>query len=1058
MKQQHLTPVLYGLLFDRKGSESSRAVKILLDSGTSGTILAKKFAKKLKLKKIPNPTVWNTKGGNFVTEHKAKLRLCFPELDQSKVVTWDCYVDSSDDEPRYDVIIGRDLLKQLKFSLNFDTDEIECKSGPFEGTSAPMKDIDDVLNFNGFEIANEIYEGAHVREASERVSRIQAAHYEKADLTKLCKECSHLAPDQQEQLFRLLKKYEFLFDGTLGTWNTSPVNFELKPGATPYYGRPYPVPRVHEAVFRAEVKRLCEIGVLSRMNDSEWGAPTFIQPKKNGTVRFLSDFRELNKRIVRKPFPIPKIQDMLLKIEGFQYATSLDLNMGYYHIRLSPEAKKMCTIVLPWGKFCYNKLPMGVCNSPDIFQSKMAELFQGFEHVRAYIDDLLLLTKSTWANHLDELEAVLQKLAEAGLKVNAEKSFFGQSECEYLGFWVTRTGIRPIAKKVEAIKNLKPPKTQKQVRSFVGLVNYYRDMWPGRAKTLAPLTKLTSKNVKFKWGPEEQKAFDDMIKLVSREVLLAYPNFDKPFVIHTDASKTQLGGVISQDGKPIAFYSRKLSDTQTRYTTTERELLSIVETLKEFRTILLGQKITVYTDHKNLTFKEFNTDRVIRWRLLVEEYGPEIIYIKGPDNIVADAISRLHISECNFAEKDISMSDMAESYDVEKLDNDTFPLTYKQIKHYQKTDKALLKKLEKGQYSENTFRGGGKSLTLISKDDRIVIPKILQTYTLNWYHTYLLHPGSTRLEETIKQHLYWPNLQDDCKSHVRYCDTCQRCKKQKVKYGHLPAKTAEVVPWERLCVDLIGPYKIERKGQEDLELKAVTMIDPATGWFEIAQYDDKKSMTVANIVEQVWLSRYPRPDICTVDRGGEFIGQGFKNELMKKEYGIKVKMATTANPQANSIIERVHQVIGNMIRTFELEKNYLDEEDPWTGILAATAFAVRSTFHTTLKATPGQLVFGRDLIFNIKHIANWKAIQEQKQKLIHLNNRRENSKRIQHKYSVGDKVLFRNKRARKYETPYGGPFKVTETFTNGTIRLQMGAIEDVVNIRHVTPFKERTQA
>ena len=159
------------------------------------------------------------------------------------------------------------------------------------------------------------------------------------------------------------------------------------------------------------------------MNRSEWGAPTFIQPKKNGTVQFLSDFRKLNQRIRRKPFPIPKIQDMLLRLEGFTHASSLDLNMGYYHIELSPSAKKLCTIVLPWGKYEYHKLPMGVCNSPDIFQEKISELFEGFDTVRAYIDDILVITKNDFMDHLVELEKAQQRLAEAGLKFNADKSF-----------------------------------------------------------------------------------------------------------------------------------------------------------------------------------------------------------------------------------------------------------------------------------------------------------------------------------------------------------------------------------------------------------------------------------------------------------------------------------------------------------------------------------------------------------------------------------------------------------------------------------------------------------
>ena len=330
-------------------------------------------------------------------------------------------------------------------------------------------------------------------------------------------------------------------------------------------------------------------------------------------VRFLSDFRELNKRIKRQPFPLPKIQDLMLKLEGFSYATSLDLNMGYYHIELDMFSKELCTIVLPWGKYEYQRLPMGLCNSPDIFQEKMSQLMIDLDYVRTYIDDLLVITSGNWTDHLDKLEAVLTRLQNAGLKVNAKKSFFGKPELEYLGYWITRKGIQPLPKKVLAISNIRTPTTTKEVRSFVGMINYYRDMWIRRSEILSPLTKLCSTGTKFVWGEEQQKAFETIKKIVSQEVLLAYPNFNELFEIHTDASAYQLGSVISQKGRPIAFYSRKLTPAQKNYTTTERELLAIVETLKEFKNILLGQRIRVYTDHENLTYKQFNSSRVMRW-------------------------------------------------------------------------------------------------------------------------------------------------------------------------------------------------------------------------------------------------------------------------------------------------------------------------------------------------------------------------------------------------------------------------------------------------------------
>jgi hypothetical protein len=737
-----------------------------------------------------------------------------------------------------------------------------------------MKNIDEFpTNIRDEDDYFDYLESVIVNEATQRMRRILDAKYEKADIDKVTDSCEHLTEDERAKLNRLLRKHEYLFEGKLGEWNTSPIELELKDDVKPYHARPYPIPHVHKETFKKELARLCELGVLRRINNSEWGAPTFIQPKKNGTIRFLSDFRELNKRIKRKPYPLPKIQDLLLNLEGFTYATSIDLNMGYYHIKLTPDSSRLCTIVTEFGKYEYLRIPMGVCNSPDIFQERMSDLMAGLDFVRAYIDDILVTTKGDWDDHLEKLDKVLQRLGEAGLQVNCEKSFFGKHETEYLGFWITRNGVRPVTKKVEALKQLKPPGNIKQLRRFMGLINYYRDMWVRRSHLLAPLSKLLSKNVKWKWTAIEQQAFENIKKVIGKEVLLAYPNFNKPFEIYTDASHLQLGSVISQDGKPIAFYSRKLTDAQTRYTTTERELLAIVETLKEYRNIMLGQQITVWTDHKNLTCKNITTERVMRWRLLLEEYGPDIKYIQGSKNIVADALSRLDLedettekhanetqafesfyvakalsrleTDCDFDEFEehtVTDTELAEYYGMDDLPKDTFPLTYKILDKYQRKDKEILNKLKKKTYHANDFHGGGTTRMLICRNDKIVVPKVLQQYVLHWYHTYLLHPGMVRTEETIRQHLYWPDMQDHVRQYIKVCDTCQRFKKQKKKYGHLPVKEAESVPWEKLCVDLIGPYTIKRENnKEPLVLKAVTMIDPATGWFEVVEYDDKRA-------------------------------------------------------------------------------------------------------------------------------------------------------------------------------------------------------------------------
>ena len=198
--------------------------------------------------------------------------------------------------------------------------------------------------------------------------------YKKSDLNDvMTKQFQHITATERHRLLHLLNKFEYLFDGTLGTWNTTRVDLEFKDNAKPLCSQPYTVPKLHKTTFKKEFERLVSLGVLKEANDPKWGARSFDQPKaKTNCVRLLSDFRNLNRKLKRKTYPMPEIREMLLNLEGFQYATSLHLNMGYYHIRLSDQARNLCTIIPPWGKYQYKRLPMGVSNSPDIFQEKMS--------------------------------------------------------------------------------------------------------------------------------------------------------------------------------------------------------------------------------------------------------------------------------------------------------------------------------------------------------------------------------------------------------------------------------------------------------------------------------------------------------------------------------------------------------------------------------------------------------------------------------------------------------------------------------------------------------------
>ena len=270
--------------------------------------------------------------------------------------------------------------------------------------------------------------------------------------------------------------------------------------------------------------------------------------------------------------------------------------MQYYTFEMDEESKDLCTFVTPFRLYRYCRLPMGVSESPDISTEIMTQLFVDIPDIECYMDDIGCFSND-WKSHIQLLTAVLSRLQEQGFTINPLKCKWVVKEIDFLGHWMTPTGIKPWHKKVDAILKMKAPTTIKELWSFLGLVNYYHDMWPRRTHTLAPLAALTGK-APFRWTHIEQTAFDQMKALITADALLHYLDHNQPFDIETDASDYQLGAVIKQHGRLVAYYSRKLTPAQHNYTTIEEELLSIVETFREFQSLLLGPKLHVYTDHK----------------------------------------------------------------------------------------------------------------------------------------------------------------------------------------------------------------------------------------------------------------------------------------------------------------------------------------------------------------------------------------------------------------------------------------------------------------------------
>jgi hypothetical protein len=346
--------------------QKSMLNKVLIDTGCTKTIIKRNILPDqfFESQKQSKEVTWTTNAGKFVTKYDIPLQFSLPEFAPSCKISWNAAVGDKAQQSKYEMIIGRNLQLALGMDILFSTKHLK-----WDGIVILMRTQHTDLSYIDNRVKNLGNSQDVFATASTPMSFLHAK-YKKANIDATINTFKHLNSNQQQQLKALLYKFEHLFDGTLGDWNTEPVSFKLKEGVKPFQLSPFLVPKIHEDTLKKEIQRLCNLGFLKPQVASEYQSLSFIIPKKNGTVRVVSDFRVLNSKLQRVAFPIPRIQDILTSLNGFTYATSIDHTMGYYTIRLTPQAQTLCTIVFPWGKYSHLQLPMGVANSPDIFKVK----------------------------------------------------------------------------------------------------------------------------------------------------------------------------------------------------------------------------------------------------------------------------------------------------------------------------------------------------------------------------------------------------------------------------------------------------------------------------------------------------------------------------------------------------------------------------------------------------------------------------------------------------------------------------------------------------------------
>ena len=370
-------------------------------------------------------------------------------------------------------------------------------------------------------------------------------------------------------------------------------------------------------------------------SESPYCSPVLIVKKKDNTNRFCIDFRTLNKIKVFDAEPMPNMEEIFTKKAGHKYISKLDLTKGYWQIPLTKNAKQYTAFQTPLGLLQFKVLPFGLVTAQASCSKLMRKLLKGMSNIDNFVDDIIIFT-STWEHHMQVFEELLKRLRDANLTVKPSKCFIGFQNLECLGHLVGGT-----LDKILAIEKAERPVTKKQVRSFLGLVGFYRCFIPNFSHIVAPLTELTKKGEsnKVHWDEPQQRAFDSLKKALTVQPILKMADLSKPFTLQVDEG---LGAVLLQDerGKksPIAYASRKLKPSEKSYAVIEKECLALIWAVQKFHRYLYSTALTVETDHQPLSYlnkAKLTNSRLMRWALALQPYRFHIVAIRGAENVGA---------------------------------------------------------------------------------------------------------------------------------------------------------------------------------------------------------------------------------------------------------------------------------------------------------------------------------------------------------------------------------------------------------------------------------------
>lgn len=723
---------------------------------------------------------------------------------------------------------------------------------------------------------------------------------------------------------------------------------------------PYMLNHLHK-----ELDNMLELGVV-RPSSSPWASPVLLVKKNNGEMRFCFDGRKLNSLTKRDAYPLPRVDNILSKLTGARYLSSIDLKCAYWQIPLEESSCEKTAFVIPSrGLYEFVVMPFGLNNASQT-QQRLMDTILGYSlepYVFVYLDDIIIATP-TFEKHLEVLQEVKTRLETARLTINLDKCEFCLPSLRYLGFLLDGEGLRTDPEKVAAMLNYPRPETVTELKRFIGLVGWYRRFLPFFSNLTAPMTSLMKgkrKSQKLIWSSEAEESFRKIKEALVSAPILAAPDFTKMFTIQCDASDLGVGCVLTQSNNAgqevvIAFASRTLTQAEKKYTVTEKELIALLFGTERFRCYVEGTTFKVITDHYSLLWLNRLKDpsgRLARWAVKLQQFDMIIEHRKGALNVVPDALSRAPV-EVAMLSLDAEECVKDKWYQKMMRDVNTSP---DKFPNWMVKDDLLYKHVL-----------GDNGVNVNEPEWKIVVPKMYRKDVLRECHDAptSAHLGVYKTNCRVRQLYYWPKMRTYIKSYVKHCRVCAAQKSSNTaRPGFMGQQKQVSYPWQVISVDVWGPLPRSTRGFSYL----LAVSDYFSKFILLHPMRQSNAKNIARFIEDDVFMMFGVPQVVTCDNGKQFTSKEFQS--LCEKYGAKIWFNAKYHAQVNQV-ERVNRVIGSAVRAYIRDNNHKD----WDSEIAKIAYALRTAVHESTGFSPAYLNFGRYVPIDGKFYGDLQSVDD----------------------------------------------------------------------------------